>query len=413
MTTATQELQEAAVAAEVPAVQAPAKKPSKARRVFVGLLGLVAVIVGITYVLTHGRESTDDAQVEGRVLSVSSRIQGRVAKVLIADNQLVEEGTPLVQLDPTDYQVHLDAAKADLAAAEAQRDNAQANLDLTEKTSSANLRQAKGGLAQAASGVNTSAAAVVQSQADIDSAQARVKLAQTELTRVKSLQSTGALSQAELDKAQADSDQANAQLAQSKARLVSSQASTQGSSGGVALAQGRVAAADTLTQQVSVARATLALMNARVVQSETAVHQAELNLSYTLIKAQRKGQIARRTVELGQMVDPSRPLMAIVPLDDTWIVANYKEDQLADMKPGQPVDLTIDAFGRRHFKGHVDSIASGTGSRFSLLPPDNASGNFIKVVQRVPVLIRLDGDSGVILRPGMSANTTVDTRVGK
>lgn len=413
MTTATQELEQAAVAAEVEATAAPAKKPSKARRVFFGLLGIVAVVVGVTYALTYGRESTDDAQVEGRILSVSSRIQGQVAKVLVVDNQLVEEGTPLVQLDPTDYQVRLDAAKADLAAAQAQRDNAQANLDLTEKTASANLRQAKGGLAQAASGVSTSAAAVVQSQADIDSAEARVKLAQTELTRVKSLQSTGALSQAELDKAQAASDQANAQLAQAKARLVGSQASTQGSSGGVALAQGRVAAADTLTQQVSVARATLALMNARVAQSETAVHQAELNLSYTLIKAPRKGQIARRTVEIGQTVDQSRPLMAIVPLDDTWVVANYKEDQLADMKPGQLVSLTIDAFGRRHFKGHVDSIAGGTGSRFSLLPPDNASGNFIKVVQRVPVLIRLDGDSGVVLRPGMSVNTTVDTRVGK
>ena len=413
MTTATQDLNQAAAATEAKAAEAPAKKPSRARQVFVGLLALVAVGVGTTYALTYGRESTDDAQVEGRVLNVSPRVQGQVAKVLVIDNQVVEEGTPLVQLDPADFQVRLDAAKADLAAAQAQRDNAQANLDLTTKTAIANLRQAQGGLAQAASGVNSSQAAVVQSQADIDAASARVKLTQTELTRVKNLQSTGSLSQAELDKAQADNDQASAQLAQAKARLVSSQASTIGSSGGVALAQGRVAAADTLVQQIEVAKANLALMVAKVAQSETAVRQAELNLSYTTIKAPRKGQIARRTVELGQTVDPSRPLMAIVPLDDTWIVANYKEDQLADMKPGQPVDLTIDSFGRRHFKGHVDSIAGGTGSRFSLLPPDNASGNFIKVVQRVPVLIRLDGDSGVVLRPGMSVNTTVDTRVGK
>ncbi|MEO8876727.1 MAG: HlyD family secretion protein, partial [Polyangiaceae bacterium] len=177
--------------------------------------------------------------------------------------------------------------------------------------------------------------------------------------------------------------------------------------------QGRFAAADTLPQQIEVARATVALMDARVKQSDAAMRTAELNLSYTEIKAPRKGQIARRTVEVGQAVSPERPLLAIIPLDDTWIVANYKEDQLADMRTGQPVDMKIDAFGSRHFKGHVDSLSGGTGARFSLLPPDNASGNFIKVVQRVPVLIKIDGDPGVALRPGMSVSTTVDTRVGK
>ncbi|MEO7111144.1 MAG: HlyD family secretion protein, partial [Polyangiaceae bacterium] len=193
----------------------------------------------------------------------------------------------------------------------------------------------------------------------------------------------------------------------------SSQASTQGSTGGVILAQGRFAAADTLPQQIEVARATVALMAARVKQSESALKTAELNLSYTQIKAPRRGEISRRSVEVGQAVGPERPLLAIIPVDDTWIVANYKEDQLSKMRAGQPADLQIDAFGGRHFHGHVDSIAGGTGSRFSLLPPDNASGNFIKVVQRVPVLIRIDGDPGVALRPGMSVTTTVDTRAGK
>lgn len=390
-----------------------AKKPSRARQVFVGLLALVTLGVGTTYALTYGRESTDDAQVEGRVINVSPRVQGQVAKVLVADNQIVEEGDPIVQLDPTDFQVRVDAAKADLSAAEAQLANAQAQLDLTERTASANLRQAKGGLAQAASGVSTSAASVIQSQADVDAASSRVKLAETELNRVKSLSSTGSLSPAALDQAQANYDQANASLAEARARLVSSRANTQGSSGGVVLAQGRVAAADTLSQQVDIAHATVALMDARVKQSQAALQTAELNLSYTTIKAPKKGQIARRTVEVGQAVSSDRPLLAIIPLDDTWIVANYKEDQLADMHAGQPVDVRIDSFGRRHFHGHVDSIAGGTGARFSLLPPDNASGNFIKVVQRVPVLIRLDGDPGVVLRPGMSSNVVVDTRVGK
>ncbi|MGH7328723.1 MAG: HlyD family secretion protein, partial [Polyangiaceae bacterium] len=383
MATATAgELQTAAKAEIEASGKIETKKPSRARTVFIALLGVVMLGIGTTYALTYGRESTDDAQVEGRVINVSPRVQGQVAKLLVTDNQIVEEGEPIVQLDPTDFQVRVDAAKADLAAAEAQLANAQAGLDLTEKTASANLRQAKGGLAQAASGVSTSAASVIQAQADVDAAMSRVKLAQTELDRVKNLSSTGSLSQAALDQAQANFDQANASLAEARARLVFSRANTQGSSGGVVLAQGRVAAADTLSQQVDVAHATVALMDARVKQSQAALQTAELNLSYTTIKAPKKGQIARRTVEMGQAVSPDRPLLAIIPIDDTWIVANYKEDQLADMHQGQPVDVKIDSFGRRHFHGHVDSIAGGTGARFSLLPPDNASGNFIKVVQR-------------------------------
>jgi membrane fusion protein (multidrug efflux system) len=393
--------------------QAAPKKKSKAKIVFPALVGLVAVVVGTTYAFTYGRESTDDAQVEGRVLNVAPRVSGQVLNVLVTDNQVVEEGQLIVQLDPADYQVRVDSARADLSAAEAQLANAQANLDLTEKTGTAAISQARGGLAQAASTVNTSQSAIVSAQADIDSAAARTKLAQSELDRVRNLHSTGALSQAELDHAQAESDQANAALAQAKARLTSSQASTQGSTGGVILAQGRFAAADTLPQQIEVARATVALMAARVKQSQSALKTAELNLSYTQIKAPRRGEISRRTVEVGQAVGPERPLLAIIPVDDTWIVANYKEDQLSRMHTGQPADLQIDAFGGRHFHGHVDSIAGGTGSRFSLLPPDNASGNFIKVVQRVPVLIRIDGDPGVLLRPGMSVTTTVDTRAGK
>jgi len=395
------------------AAAATPKKSNRARVVFSSLLGAVAIVVGTTYALTYGRESTDDAQVEGRVLNVAPRVSGQVTKVLVADNQVVEEGQLIVQLDPADYLVRVDAAKADLQAAQAQLANATAQLELTQKTGTAAIRQARGGLAQAASTVDTSQSAVVQAQADIDASTARAKLAQSELDRVSKLHSTGALSQAELDHAQAESDQANAALAQSKARLTSTRAGTEGSTGGVILAQGRFAAADTLPQQIEVAKATVALMAARVKQSEAALQSAELNLSYTEIKAPRKGQVARRTVEVGQAVSPERPLLAVIPLDDTWIVANYKEDQLAEMRTGQPVDMKIDAFGGRHFKGHVDSLSGGTGARFSLLPPDNASGNFIKVVQRVPVLVKIDGDPGVSLRPGMSVTTTIDTRAGK
>jgi membrane fusion protein, multidrug efflux system len=175
------------------------------------------------------------------------------------------------------------------------------------------------------------------------------------------------------------------------------------------LATGRLNAAETSPEQVASARAALSLAEARVKQMEAALKLADLNLAYTTVRAARRGVVSRRTVEEGQMVSPDRPLLAIVPLDDVWIVANFKEDQLAEMHPGQSATVRLDAYGRRELTGHVDSMAGGTGARFALLPPDNATGNFVKVVQRLPVLVRLDSADGVELRPGMSADVTVRT----
>ena len=169
----------------------------------------------------------------------------------------------------------------------------------------------------------------------------------------------------------------------------------------------RLLAAQSGPAQIAAARAQVELSAARLAQTDAAVEQAELNLSYASVRAEVSGVVSRRTVEPGQSVSPERPLMAIVALDDTWLVANFKEDQLRDMRPGQKAAIRVDTFGRRAFAGHVESFAAGTGSRFSLLPPDNASGNFTKVVQRVPVLVRLDGQPDVLLRPDMSANVTI------
>jgi membrane fusion protein (multidrug efflux system) len=156
------------------------------------------------------------------------------------------------------------------------------------------------------------------------------------------------------------------------------------------------------------AQSAVKVAEARLLQARAAQRLAELNLSYATIRAPSSGVVARRTVEVGQMVSPERPLLAVVPLDDVWVVANFKEDQVAQMRPGQSARVHVDAFGR-DVDAHVDSLAAGTGSRFALLPPDNASGNFIKVVQRVPVLLRFDGDPGVELRPGLSCSVTVRT----
>jgi membrane fusion protein (multidrug efflux system) len=397
--------------ARAPAGTKPAARPSKAKRVLPALLAVALLGGGARYALTYGHESTDDAQVEGRIANVSPRISGQVAKVRVSDNQAVKAGDVLVELDPTDLQAKLEVARADVLSAEAQASSAQAQLALTETHAGANLRQARGGVVQASSGISSSRAALEQARADVTSAEARFKLAESDLTRVKTLKAEGAVTQADLDARQAGYDQARAALDVARARLTSTEAGVQGSSGGLEAAQGKLAAAETVGVQVQAAQAAVKLADAKLKQAQAALKLAELAVSYTQVRAPVDGVVSRRTVEVGQVVGPERPLMALVPQDDLWVVANFKEDQVGEMKPGQLVDVTVDAFGGRELKGHVDSLAGASGARFALLPPDNASGNFVKVVQRIPVLIRFDGEAkDLLLRPGMSAEVTVDTR---
>ncbi|NTX06195.1 MULTISPECIES: HlyD family secretion protein [Myxococcus] len=391
-------------------VKEPAAPRSRAKKVLPALVALALVGGGARWVLTRGHESTDDAQVEGRIANVSPRVSGMVAKVRVSDNQAVKAGDVLVELDSTDLDAKLEVARADVLSAEAQASNAQSQLALTEVNAGANLRQARGGVVQANSGISSSKAALDQSHADVAAAEARFKLADADMTRVKTLKAEGAVTQADLDARQSAYDQAKALLDVARARLTSTQAGVQGSSGGLETAQGKLAAAETGPVQVQAAQAAVKLSDAKLKQAQAALHLAELAVSYTKVRAPVDGVVSRRTVEVGQMVGPERPLMAVVPQDDVWVVANFKEDQVGEMKAGQPVEVEVDAFGSHAFKGHVDSLAGASGARFALLPPDNASGNFVKVVQRIPVLIRFDGESQVALKPGMSAVVTVDTR---
>ena len=388
---------------------APAKR-SKAR-VLLPIFAVGALLIGtIVYLLGVGKEATDDAQIEGRVIPVAARVQGQVAKVAVADNQRVEEGEILVELDKRDLTARLAAARADLASAKATLDVQEAQLALTQRNIDSMLKQARGALAQAQAGTGSSSASVEQARADLDAAESRAKLAGIELGRVKKLHDEGALAQAELDARQSQHDQAVASVAQAKARLDSARTGISSSGGQLTTAQGRLLAAETGPQQIAAARAVVATAEARVQQAQAALDLAELNLSYATVKAPRAGVVSRRNVELGQMVGPDRPLLALVPPDDVWVVANFKESQVAEMKPSQRVLVKVDAYGRRTFAAHVDSLAGAAGSRFALLPPDNSSGNFVKVVQRIPVLVRFDGDPGVTLRPGMSAEVTVYTK---
>ncbi|HWP09621.1 MAG TPA: HlyD family secretion protein [Polyangiaceae bacterium] len=394
----------------VPEPAAPAKKRSRALTVLPLLTAAAIGSFALVLAAGRGKETTDDAQVEGHVGSVAPRVSGQVKRVLVRDNQRVNAGDVLVELDDADLAVKLSAAKADLEAAKAQLRAAQTQLEVTVKSTDSNLVVARGGVAQAVAVRGTTRAGIEQARAEVDAATSRQALARTDLSRSEQLLASGAVSQAEFDGKKTALEQADSQLTQARARLASAEANIDNSSGTLEAARGRLLAAQAGPEQVEAARAQVGLAKARVDQSLAAVAQGELNVGYTKIKAELTGVVARRTVEVGQLASPERPLMAIVPLDDTWIVANFKEDQIAGMRAGQPATVTIDSISGLKLPGHVDSLAGGTGSRFSLLPPDNASGNFTKVVQRVPVLIRLETHPGLELRPGLSASVTVLTK---
>jgi len=394
---------------EPEASPAPRARPSRAKKVLPSLVAAFALVGGGVYLYGHGKETTDDAFVEAHVANVATRIQGQAVHVLVKDNQEVKEGDVLVELDDRDAKARLATAQADLASARANLAAVEAQLALTDRTVDANLRQAKGGISQASAMTGTSKAGIDQAKAAVAAAESRRSLAQVEKERSEKLYAEGAIGKAELDAHVASFDQAAAAVEQAEAQLASAQEGLTSAAGTIETAQGRLVAAQAGPQQLDVARAQVGVAKARVDQAQAALDQAELNVEYTKVKAPMHGVVSRRTVEPGQMVDPSRPLLSLTNLDDVWVVANFKEDQLESMHAGQSARVRIDTFGRRDFAAHLDSLAGGTGSRFALLPPDNASGNFTKVVQRVPVLVRLDGKPDVVLRPGMSAYVTIFT----
>lgn len=396
-----------------PAVpQTPGTPPARRRKAPIILVALVAVAAGVgtyLYVSSAGKESSDDAQVEGHVSNVAARVPGEVKRVLVRDNQHVQAGDVLVELDDADYVARLDATHADLAAAQAALTAAETQRDLTRKQVDANLAIARGGVAQAAAVSGSTEAQIDQVRADLAAAGSRAELARLELGRTQRLFDAGAVPQSELDGRRATADQADASVEQARARLVSAEANRSNSSGTALAARGRLASAQTAPEQIASAQAQVDLARAKVAQAQSAVHIAELDVGYTRIRAEIDGDVAKSTVEPGQIVGPDRPLMALVGTRELWVVANLKETQLADLRPGQRVEVKIDTFGGQSLRGVVDGIQSGTGARFALLPPDNASGNFTKVTQRVPVRIELPDRRGLALRPGMSADVTIYT----
>lgn len=385
------------------------KRPNS-RSVFIVIVGVALLICGRIYLWSLGKETTDDAQVEGRLVNISPRIPGQISKIHVRDFQQVTAGDLLIELDSEDWRARFEAAKADVGSAAATLSAAQVQLNLTMRMTDASLRQAGGGVAEASSVLANSQAAADQAKAGVAVTASKLRLAELEFQRSKSLFAQHAVAQAELDSRQVQLDAARAEHEQAEALLKSRMAAITGSAGTVQQAYGKLNAAETGPTQVQNARAAVDLAGARLRQAEAAMRLADLNLRHTQIKAPTSGVVTRRTAEVGAMVNPERPIISIVPLDDIWVIANFKETQLAQIRHGQRAEIKVDAFQNHPIHGQVESVAGMTGSRASLLPPENASGNFVKVVQRVPVLIRIDNFDGVVLRPGLNADVTVFTK---
>ena len=408
--------QAASKAPTAPAESVPEPPPSSSRKfVVIGIVLLLVVAAVFFYWRSTFTEDTDDAQVDGNLYQVSSRVTGHVVKVYVDDNQTVQAGDPLVDVDPTDYQVALDQAQADLANAQAQYTQASTNVPITSITVGTNV-------STSASDVRGSSDMVAQSEKQVEAATARVaeaqanqQKAQDDVDRYTPLVQKDVISKQQYDTAvQA--------LAAAKASVVEAQANVLAQQNAVSNARARLAQSQAQSQQsvkngpgqVRVEESRAAAAAAAVKQAQAKVEQAKLNLSYTHITAPTAGIVNKKNVEVGANLSAGQDLMTIIPLTDLWVTANFKETQLAHMCAGQPVTLKVDAYGGRKFSGKLTQIGGATGSMLSLFPPENATGNYVKVVQRIPVridftnLAQEDGD--YVLRPGLSVTPDVEIK---
>jgi len=393
----------------------PPPPPARSRRVIPIwlIVAIVIVIAGAGIWVFHYYstfETTDDAQVDGHINPISARVGGYILTVNVTDNQYVDAGTVLAQIDPKDYQVAVDKAKADLASAEATALAASRNVPITTVNSASQLASANADVTDMQAGILAAQGQADAAKATLAEAQANDVKAQADLARYKQLVAKQEVSQQQYD-------QAVAAAAASAASVVAARASESAANEMVKEAQGKlvqagasVRSAQLAPQQVDVSKAQFSSADALVAQKKSQLEQAMLNLQYCTIVAPVTG-VVNKNVEVGMNVQPGQQLLSIVPLDDVWVTANFKETQLRYMRPGQPVEISVDAYGRK-YKGRVDSIAGATGSLFSLLPPENATGNYVKVVQRIPVKIVLDPGSNRdhLLRPGMSVTPKVEVK---
>jgi len=415
-----------------PAGQEAAEKGSsrwadpKFRRGAVGVAAVLVLVVAGLFVHYHNRISTDDAEVDGHIVPIASKIYGNVSDVLVVDNEQVKAGQVLVRIDPRDNQARLDLAKAALELAEAQARAAGVGVPLTQETTQsittgadAQLKAAQANSDRARfSFEKDSIAELAVARANVAARQASQDRAQADLARMKPLVAKSEISQQQYDAYLAAARVAESELDAANEKLVSAGKGAEISRASMLAAKAQVDQARAMLQQavanhkqVSIREADQASAEATVAKARADLESAQLQFSYTTIVAPTDGVVTRKSVEVGQIVQPGQGLFALIPLHDIWVTANFKETQLAKVHPGQKAEIDVDMYGQT-FTGTVDSVAGATGARLSLLPPENATGNYVKIVQRIPVKILLDPVSAdkAILRPGMNVDATIFTK---
>src|SRR5215467_10468949 len=398
----------------------------KLRRALIGGGAVLLVALGALYLYFRNRESTDDAQVDGHVTPIAAKVSGRVGDVLVNDNQPVKAGQVLVKIDPRDYQAAVDQAKATLAVAESEARSAGVDVPRTRENVQSGTSNADAQLLGAQADVARAHAAYEQAQtadlawaqANIDKSGANARLAEADLARYKPLMEKGEISKQQYDAAKANADATASalkadeeKLAQAKRNIDITKAQLEAAKARVAEATAGVASAQADQKRIAMRSADAQAKVAAVDRARAALDAAQLNLSYCHIVAPVDGVATHKSVEPGQIIQAGQGLMVVVPLRNVWVTANFKETQLRSMKPGQTAFVKVDTYGKT-FPGHVDSLAGATGAVLSLLPPENATGNYVKVVQRIPVKIVIDPipPSVAVLRPGMNVDATVITK---
>jgi membrane fusion protein (multidrug efflux system) len=392
-----------------PGADVPERKKSRGRPY--AIFGIVMCLVvggyALFQLLSAGRESTDDAQIATDMVPISARVGGLVIEVPVKDHAAVKRGDLIARLDPADYEARVLQADADVRAAQAQADGADAQVRIVAASSRGGLSSARAALTGSAASVAGADAQIEAAKAAVAHAEADAARAETDYKRAESLGKANAVPQAQVESLASSAAVAEAAVAQAKAQLVAAQEGKRLAQARIGEAQGRVEQSTPVEAQLAAVKASADLAHARVASAQSMLAQARLNLSYTRLVAPRDGHISKLAVHVGQLVAPAQTVTNLLPLE-TYVVANFKETQVGNMHPGQSAEIAVDAFHGRKFHAKVDSIAFGTGSQFSLLPPDNASGNFVKVVQRVPVkLVWSDLPADLNMEAGLSADVTV------
>src|SRR5580700_1135038 len=379
------------------------------------LLALVIICGGLFVRNSLAWESTDDAQINGHIMPLSARINGYVLEVPVIEGQLVHAGDVLVTIDPKDYKITLEQARATFEDAQASAASSRFNVPITSVTTHSNVDSASTAVANAEAGFKAAGQNLESAKALVDQAEANAAKSDADLVRYEQLVAKDDISRQQYDQAVAAAKANRSAVVSGRANVQAAEQAVHQAEGKLLQARADLRSAQTAPQQISMTLAKADAADAQARERKAQLDQADLNLSYTVVRSTVTGIVGKKTVEVGQNVGVGQELVEVVPLDDVWVTANFKETQLAHMRPGQPVEVKVDAYGRT-WKAHLTNLGAGAGSVFSLLPPENATGNYVKVVQRVPVRLDFDRNSGSdfnaegLLKPGLSVEPEVRVR---